>query len=611
MTKNIKTKKILKQVQNDKSVETGRSMTEMLGVLAIIGVLSIGGIAGYTYAMERHYTNEILNAASQRAIVIASQIATGRQVSLTEFDGQKEVAGGTFDGTVEEWDDEFGIKVTGVKESVCQKLLKATEGTDIVLAKTDGADFAEADCAGGSFLITYSNDLGKGEEGQGGALCEGVTCSGCQTCNPSDGSCVDNNSKCDTGETCFNGQCLGNECAKEDCTCSYSSSNKISSECSSDKPYCLINPETYDGKCASTAEGSSCMGDPSTCAGTDAPYCVDGGNTCSSNPTNVWCMSSSDCQTVGGYCIQAVCRSTAVGVDCYGSSDCVETDAPYCVDGKCSTSIEGAACYSKSDCGDDNYCIDNKCYSDAEGVSCNSPDSCEGTNAPYCVKSKCATTALGVGCDYSMDCVNTDAPYCVNSKCSTSMEGAVCYSKSECGSGYCIMGKCYSDAEGASCIDDSTCADSNAPYCMPTTKKCVKTPWYDSDGCGLTQELCPYSPTNQSSGETKCQWIDNKCQFWYDEETQCAINEALCSESPNRECQWYNGSCNTSWHDSNGCALTQELCSKSLDSNCQWYNGSCNTSWYSNDNGCALTQELCSKSPNYNCSWNGTACVPG
>lgn len=31
--------------------QSGRSMVEMLGVLAIIGVLSIGGIAGYSRAM--------------------------------------------------------------------------------------------------------------------------------------------------------------------------------------------------------------------------------------------------------------------------------------------------------------------------------------------------------------------------------------------------------------------------------------------------------------------------------------------------------------------------------------------------------------------------------
>ncbi len=33
-------------------VQYGRSMIEMLGVLAIIGVLSVGGIAGYSKAME-------------------------------------------------------------------------------------------------------------------------------------------------------------------------------------------------------------------------------------------------------------------------------------------------------------------------------------------------------------------------------------------------------------------------------------------------------------------------------------------------------------------------------------------------------------------------------
>ena len=31
----------------------GRSMIEMLGVLAIIAVLSVGGIAGYSKAMEK------------------------------------------------------------------------------------------------------------------------------------------------------------------------------------------------------------------------------------------------------------------------------------------------------------------------------------------------------------------------------------------------------------------------------------------------------------------------------------------------------------------------------------------------------------------------------
>ncbi len=40
--------------------QNGRSMVEMLGVLAIIGVLSIGGIAGYRYAMQQIGFNEML-----------------------------------------------------------------------------------------------------------------------------------------------------------------------------------------------------------------------------------------------------------------------------------------------------------------------------------------------------------------------------------------------------------------------------------------------------------------------------------------------------------------------------------------------------------------------
>ena len=52
--------------------ETGRSMVEMLGVLAIIGVLSVGGIAGYTMAMNKYRANEILNTASMMSMLAKS-----------------------------------------------------------------------------------------------------------------------------------------------------------------------------------------------------------------------------------------------------------------------------------------------------------------------------------------------------------------------------------------------------------------------------------------------------------------------------------------------------------------------------------------------------------
>lgn len=44
-----------------KNLENGRSMIEMLGVLAIIGVLSVGGIAGYSKAMEKFKANKLID----------------------------------------------------------------------------------------------------------------------------------------------------------------------------------------------------------------------------------------------------------------------------------------------------------------------------------------------------------------------------------------------------------------------------------------------------------------------------------------------------------------------------------------------------------------------
>lgn len=59
-----------------KELQNGRSMIEMLGVLAIIGVLSIGGLAGYTMAMNRHRANTILDFAS-RCVVVAQTSGDG------------------------------------------------------------------------------------------------------------------------------------------------------------------------------------------------------------------------------------------------------------------------------------------------------------------------------------------------------------------------------------------------------------------------------------------------------------------------------------------------------------------------------------------------------
>lgn len=68
-----------------KTNEKGRSMIEMLGVLAIIGVLSVGGIYGYTVAMRKYKANEIAQTLSMLATMAhAANGGMGGDITLNE-----------------------------------------------------------------------------------------------------------------------------------------------------------------------------------------------------------------------------------------------------------------------------------------------------------------------------------------------------------------------------------------------------------------------------------------------------------------------------------------------------------------------------------------------
>lgn len=54
-------------IKIEKNEQSGRSMVEMLGVLAIIGVLSVGGIAGYSKAMAKF---KLTKAQDQLAMMV-------------------------------------------------------------------------------------------------------------------------------------------------------------------------------------------------------------------------------------------------------------------------------------------------------------------------------------------------------------------------------------------------------------------------------------------------------------------------------------------------------------------------------------------------------------
>ncbi len=124
--------------------QNGRNMIEMLGVLAIVGILSVGGIAGYSMAMQNHRTNALI----EKVQLIAQQARSlykGDYSSLTSdsieqliyagmIKDRKNPFGGNFHlGRSHLGSDVFGISTQTnlhtVPKDACVKILMADWGS--------------------------------------------------------------------------------------------------------------------------------------------------------------------------------------------------------------------------------------------------------------------------------------------------------------------------------------------------------------------------------------------------------------------------------------------------------------------------------------------------
>lgn len=121
-----------------KTNETGRSMIEMLGVLAIIGVLSVGGIAGYSKAMNKFKTNKIADNISMLVANIKTLYA--QQNTYAGLNNGTAVAMGVVP-------DELGTAYSGTGDSATATLTNAFNGTVFIhssgsTAATDNKAFS-------------------------------------------------------------------------------------------------------------------------------------------------------------------------------------------------------------------------------------------------------------------------------------------------------------------------------------------------------------------------------------------------------------------------------------------------------------------------------------
>ena len=110
-----------------KNNETGRSMVEMLGVLAVMGVLSVTGIAGFSMAMNKYKANQIIAAASTLYMMSAASQLTNPTGSSygSSIPPETAYSGVTVAVNSSDWKQ---MDVTGATPEVC-KIVNTSFGT--------------------------------------------------------------------------------------------------------------------------------------------------------------------------------------------------------------------------------------------------------------------------------------------------------------------------------------------------------------------------------------------------------------------------------------------------------------------------------------------------
>ncbi len=155
--------------------DSGRSMVEMLGTLAVVGVLSITGIMGYTYAMKKYHANQIANELNglnnQLAMIMTQPHDFDFELSLGEpYDnGYLTTANYSFDfgcgetpevdSTCSEDNPIYFMELSNVPKDMCQTLAPMTQYlSNLDTLKIKSADnVIEENCSEDNSLLLLFN----------------------------------------------------------------------------------------------------------------------------------------------------------------------------------------------------------------------------------------------------------------------------------------------------------------------------------------------------------------------------------------------------------------------------------------------------------------------
>ncbi len=207
-----------------KKFDSGRSMVEMLGTLAIIGVLSVGAIAGYSYGMDKYRTNQTMYDITLRAVDLMTQASQGRAtLSLAEWDKETTIYDFANPAYVEgENLIAFDVGVSKkIPQSVCQMVFDGLSNTAVQIDINDSVATSQDNCGNDNTMTFYFAGGGNGTGGETGEQCGDAVCGICQKCDASTETCVtvgDYEAKCTTDDN-KTGWCVGETCQAENCNC--------------------------------------------------------------------------------------------------------------------------------------------------------------------------------------------------------------------------------------------------------------------------------------------------------------------------------------------------------------------------------------------------------
>ena len=145
------------------SEQSGRSMIEMLGVLAIIGVLSVGGIAGYSKAMAKYKQTKIADQISM--LVTNIRTLYGNSSKYDSISAASAINMGAVDKEM--------IKTTGTGENTTNEIKNVYGGTVLIAPGTNNESFVVAinglPAAACTFLASsdWGSNIGSGWVGVG------------------------------------------------------------------------------------------------------------------------------------------------------------------------------------------------------------------------------------------------------------------------------------------------------------------------------------------------------------------------------------------------------------------------------------------------------------